>query len=448
MSGADTDSTPAAYFFFNLGCPKNLVDAERVAARLEGAGWRAAPAPEEAHLLVVTTCAFITRAEEESIDEILRVASEKKQWQRLAVLGCLVSREGDRLPELLPEVDLFLSVDEMECLPERLAGEPHVPRISVHSPDYRIHRRLFTPSHVAYLKIAEGCSNRCSYCTIPAIRGELRSREPGGITEEAAWLVGRGVKELVVVAQDTAAWGSERGNGRSVWGLLESISAVTGTAWIRLMYIHPAHLDLESLVRLLSEGKICCYVDIPIQHVSDDVLHGMRRRYGGADLHRLFDALRSRVDCLVMRTTVMVGFPGETDDSFQSLLDFLVDYEFDHVGVFAYSPEPGTAAVELDGRIPADEVLRRRDEVLDLQMDISHRRLQARVGGVESILVDEHLSDGESPSPGVWGMGRFYGQAFEVDGVTFLSGKRFPPGSLVRGRIEEAEAYDLFARVF
>ncbi len=447
MSAADTDSTPAAYFFFNLGCPKNMVDAERVAARLEEAGWRAAPAPEEAHLLVVTTCAFITMAEEESIDEILRVASKKKRWQRLAVLGCLVSREGDRLPELLPEVDLFLSIDEMERLPERLVGEQHVQRGPPHYPYDLMRRRLFTPPHIAYLKIAEGCSNRCSYCTIPAIRGELRSGEPDGITEEAAYLVGRGVKELVVVAQDTAAWGSERGNGRSVWGLLESISAVTGSAWIRPMYIHPAHLDLDSLVRLLLDGKICRYVDIPIQHVSDHVLHGMRRRYSGDDLRRLFDTLRSRVDRLVMRTTVMVGFPGETDDSFHSLLDFLVEYEFDHVGVFAFSPERGTAAAELDGGIPADEVLRRRDEVLEVQMDISHKRLQARIGCVESILVDEHLINGESPSPGVWGMGRFYGQAFEVDGVTFLSGKRFPPGSLVRGRVEKAEAYDLFARV-
>ncbi len=442
MNGAGTDNTRATYYFFNLGCPKNLVDAERVASRLEEAGWRMAESPGRARLLVVTTCAFIAGAEEESIEQILRVASYKKPWQHLAVLGCLVTREGARLPELFPEVDTFLSVDEMERLPELIGRSA-----PAGGGTELMRRRLFTPPHIAYVKIAEGCSNRCSYCTIPEIRGALRSRKPEEIIAEALWLIGRGVAEIVLIAQDTAAYGFECGDGHSLWGLIESLSTAVRPAWIRLMYLHPAHIDLDRLVHLLNRNMICRYVDIPIQHVSDDVLRRMGRRYQRADLERLFGALRSKVDRLVMRTTVMVGFPGETVAAFEDLMDFLETYEFDHVGVFAFSPERGTAAARLGGRIPADEVAERRNEILDLQMDVSHRLLESRVGRMETILVDEHLSSGDAPRPGIWGMGRFYGQAYEVDGVTFLGGPRHPPGALVTGRIEHAEAYDLFARV-
>lgn len=442
MNETGTDNARDAYFFFNLGCPKNLVDAERVASRLEEAGWRMASAPGRARLLVVTTCAFIEQAEEESIGVILRVASHKQPWQHLAVLGCLVNREGSHLPELFPEVDTFLTVEEMERLPA-LAGRA-APFPAGMEP---MRRRLFTPSHVAYLKIAEGCSNRCSYCTIPSIRGALRSRDPEEIVAEAVWLAGRGVREIVLIAQDTAAWGAECGGGRSPWELVETIAAAVEPAWVRLMYLHPAHVDLDRLVRLLQRNVICRYVDIPIQHVSNDVLRRMNRRYGRADLERLFGTLRSAVDDLVMRTTIMVGFPGESVAAFEDCIDFLETYEFDHVGVFAFSPERGTAAARLAGRVSAAESLWRRNEILDCQMDISHRLLESRVGGEETILVDEHIDAGEAPRSGIWGVGRFYGQAYEIDGVTFLDGPRRPPGALVAGRVNHAEAYDLFARV-
>ncbi|HUV36171.1 MAG TPA: 30S ribosomal protein S12 methylthiotransferase RimO [Patescibacteria group bacterium] len=447
MSGAGTDNPRATYYFFNLGCPKNLVDAERVASRLEEAGWRMASSPDGARLLVVTTCAFITRAEEESIEEILRVASHKQPWQHLAVLGCLVSREGERLPELFPEVDTFLSVEGMEHLAEMVElpvnGRPRAP---LHAAN-RMRRRLFTPPHVAYLKIAEGCSNRCCYCTIPGIRGPLTSRSPDEIIEEAVWLVGRGVREIVLVAQDTAAWGADSGDGRSLWGLMKSLSAAVAPVWIRLMYLHPAHIDLDRLVSLLEGDVICRYVDIPIQHVSNGVLRGMGRRYGKTDLERLFGALRSRVDHLVIRTSVMVGFPGESVADLEDLAEFLETYEFDHVGVFTFSPERGTPAARLKGRVAAAEAVRRRNEILEIQMDVSHRLLESRVGGVETILVDELIPPADAPRSGIWGVGRFYGQAYEVDGVTFLGGEPRRPGALVPGRIEHAEAYDLFARV-
>ena len=444
MNGADTDNQHATYFFFNLGCPKNLVDAERAASRLEAAGWRAAPAPDMARLLVVTTCAFIEGAEEESIGEILRVASQKQSWQRLAVLGCLVSREGERLSELLPEVDLFLPVEEMDSLHERVdGGVGDTGRGSAEC----MRRVLFTPPHIAYLKIAEGCSNRCGYCTIPLIRGTLRSRTREEIVREAAWLAGHGVQELVIIAQDTAAWGSERNEGESVWELIHSLAAAVETPWVRLMYLHPAHIDIDRLVHLFEEDVICRYVDIPIQHVSDDLLRRMGRPYGRTELERLFNALRSRVERLVIRTTVMVGFPGETYAEFEALADFLETYEFDHVGVFTFSPERGTAAAGLGGRVSAAEAARRRDEILDRQMDVSHRLLEARVGHEEAILVDELLPPADAPRSGVWGIGRFYGQAYEVDGVTFLQGRKHAPGTLAPARIEQAEAYDLFARM-
>jgi ribosomal protein S12 methylthiotransferase len=441
MNGADPYNAGPAYFFFNLGCPKNLVDAERVAARLEEAGWRPAAAPERASLLVVTTCAFISAAEEESIGEILRVASLKRPDQRLAVLGCLVTREGDRLSDLLPEVDIFLPVDEMCRLAETIGAG-----ISESAVGVAAGRVLFTPPHIAYLKIADGCSNRCSYCTIPAIRGGLACAAPEVLTAEAASLAERGVRELVLVAQDTAAYRSGRGIGRSLYDLVDSISAAVDAPWIRLMYLHPAHIDIERLIRLIDEEKVLRYVDIPIQHASDGVLRGMDRRYGRGDIERLFDVLRTRVDRLVMRTTVMVGFPGETEADVAGLVDFLETFEFDHVGVFAYSPERGTAAARLKSAVAEEEVERRRSEILDIQMDISHRRLEARIGRTETILVDEHLPAAESPRPGVWGAGRFYGQAYEIDGLTFLEGAPVPAGSFTRGRISSAGAYDLFAR--
>ena len=440
------------YYFFNLGCPKNLVDAEMVATRLERAGWREADTSGDAELLVVTTCAFISMAEEESVDVILHAASIKKPWQKLAVLGCLVTREGERLDQLLPEVDLFLPVAEMEELPERIGASlgMNQDRAGMESAT----RRLFTPSHIAYIKVAEGCSNMCSYCTIPSIRGELRSRGPGDIYAEAEKFIRAGVKELVLIAQDTSAWGMERdlaadpvgcAGADDIYDVAERIGR-SGSIWVRLMYLHPRHIDVERTVRLLGSGSIIPYLDIPIQHASDPVLERMGRRYGRKRLIELFTALRRAHPDLVLRTTVMTGFPGETEEDLEILIDFLEEVRFDHVGVFEFSPERGTPAARMEPKIHPETAVERRDMLIELQMDISQNRLEQRINNCEKVLVDGLIGADESPGVDIWGVGRYYGQAFEIDGVTYLSGDSADTGDFLPVRIVRTGAYDLFAR--
>ncbi len=456
---AETPILPGTYSFFNLGCPKNLVDAEKVAARLEEAGWREAASPDEAALLVVTTCAFIASAMEESVEEILRVGAAKKKGQVLAVLGCLVSREARPLRKLLPEVDVFCDVNEMPLLAEKIAaGEGGIeralpanaspaasrgPRRGCAIPG----RRLFTPPHLAYLKISDGCANRCSYCTIPSIRGDLASRPREEILAEAADLAAAGVRELAVVAQDTTSYGVDRGRSENLYDLLEALADGARFDWIRLMYLHPAHIDAGRLVPLIKGGAISPYLDIPIQHVSDPILERMGRGYARKDLDALFDLLRSSIDDLVLRTTVMTGFPGETEAHFRELAGFLQDVSFDHVGVFAFSPEAGTEAPSLAGKVPARVALARKEELLDIQMDISQERLTARLGSEMKILVDSRIPPGERPHRDIGWEGRFYGQAYEIDGVTYVKGSVRSAGVFVRARIVEAQAYNLIAEV-
>ncbi len=451
----DTDESRPSwrYYFFHLGCPKNLVDAESVATSLEMAGWSEADDSGDAQLLVVTTCAFISMAEEESIDVILQAASIKKPWQKLAVLGCLVTREGASLDELLPEVDLFLPIEEMEELPERIGVGPGADRHRECSPARA--RRLFTPPHIAYIKVAEGCSNRCSYCTIPSIRGELRSRSAAAISAEAERFTRAGVKELVLIAQDTTAWGmdldpvsrSDRSGGdRDIYDVAARIGR-SDSVWIRLMYLHPEHIDVERTSRLMESGSIIPYLDIPIQHASDPVLGRMGRRYGRRDLIELFSTLRRAYPDLALRTTVMTGFPGETEEDLGMLCDLLEEIRFDHVGVFEFSPERGTRAAVLEPKIDPETAVERRDRLIELQMDISQSRLERRINRREKILVDSLIESDESPGEGIWGVGRYYGQAFEIDGVTYLSGERIDPGDFATARIIRAGAYDLFARI-
>ncbi|HSG27558.1 MAG TPA: MiaB/RimO family radical SAM methylthiotransferase, partial [Candidatus Krumholzibacterium sp.] len=374
MKEADSRTSRRTYFFFNLGCHKNLVDADYSAAELERHGWTEVKDPSDAYLLVVTTCAFIQAAEQESVDEILRVASQKEDWQKLAVLGCLVSREGESLGPLLPEVDYFLPVERMTDL-FALAGRETVDGpvaaaggAAARSAQGAARGRRFTPPHLAYMKISEGCSNHCTYCTIPSIRGELSSRGADGIVKEAVELASLGVRELVVIAQDTAAWGRERETGCDFYGLVRRISDESGIEWIRLMYLHPAHIDPDRLAGLMESGLALRYADIPIQHANDRILRSMGRGYTREDLDSIFRDLRKRVEGIVLRTTVMAGFPGETEEEFLELVDFLQEHRIDHVGAFAFSPEEGTPAFGMDGRIDGATVTARVDEISSMQL--------------------------------------------------------------------------------
>ncbi len=404
------------------------MDAERVAARLSAAGWAEADDPAAAGLLVVTTCAFIEAAEEESVEQILEIAAAKEEWQLLAVLGCLVTREGAELEDLMPEVDIFLDVASMEGLADEVAGPV------THDPG----RLLFTPPHTAYLKIAEGCSNRCSYCTIPDIRGDLTSRPGDEILREAASLAGSGVRELIVIAQDTTAWGTDRNGEYDLHFLLESMSRIEGLEWIRLMYLHPARIDAERLAATIRSTNVIPYLDIPIQHVSDTVLEGMGRGYTEKDLRSIFDTLRSSIDGLVIRTTLMTGFPGETDEDFECLASFIEEYRLDHAGIFRWSPERGTPASSFGERV-ADEIISERlEELSSLQFDISADILAGMEGREIDVLVDMRSETGVS--------GRWYGQAPEIDGSVWLADPSALPGSIGKAVVTRSEAYDLFAR--
>jgi ribosomal protein S12 methylthiotransferase len=437
MKRASDDLRPRTYFFYNLGCPKNLVDAEKAAAGLEGAGWRRCADPRDADLLVVTTCSFIAAAEEESVEQILEVAAAKEDRQRLAVIGCLVTREGERLRELLPEVDLFLDVRSMDRLAEAAGA---VPRQAAEAGRATGARSLFTPPHLAYLKIAEGCSNRCSYCTIPSIRGDLESRTVSEVVAEAGKLATGGVRELVLVAQDTTSFRRELGEEDALYRLVDGLSGVAGIEWIRLMYLHPSRVDPPRLADVIRRTKLLPYLDIPIQHVSDRVLERMGRGYGGADVERMIGELRDAVEGIVLRTTVMTGFPGEREEDFDQLVDFLDRARIDHVGIFRWSPERGTPAARLRGRPEEGEASRRLDELVSLQIDVAEEILEGMAGRRVDVLIDSGTGPDGSPAEGRW-----YGQAPEIDGVTWVGGGAVRPGELVEVRIERSEALDLFA---
>lgn len=438
-----------SFYFINLGCPKNLVDAEGVAANLERWGFAQSPGLESSDLVVITTCSFIKAAMEESIEVILSAASVMEESQVLAVLGCLVSREGGKLEGLLPEVDIFLPVSRMGELPAVLKEKGLFPEVNPPSdgrsetPD----RRLFTPSHIGYLKIAEGCSNRCAYCMIPSIRGGLVSRKSEDIVAESECLRERGVQELVIIAQDTGSWGHDTARGEGLFGLLRRIDEAASPPWTRLMYLHPASIDIGGLESLLRERKILRYLDIPIQHASSRILRAMGRGYDRDYLERLIGRLKSGFSDLILRTTVMVGFPGETERDFSMLVDFLERHEIDHAGVFEYSTEEGTKAYRYPGLV--DEVTKneRRELIEEIQMDIFTDHFVQRTGTEETVLVDEVFPFGEGPREDVWGAGRFYGQAFEIDGVVFLSGQRKNPGEFARMRLESVQGYDIFGKV-
>jgi len=404
------------------------VDAERVAARLEAAGWTGEADPARAGLLVVTTCAFIAAAEEESVEQILEIAAAREEWQLLAVLGCLVTREGAKLEDLMPEVDIFLDVESMEGLADAVVGD--LPPGTG--------RRLFTPPHTAYLKISEGCSNRCSYCTIPSIRGDLASRSGDDLLLEAASLVSSGVRELIIIAQDTTAWGTDMDATYDLHSLLERLSRIDGLEWIRLMYLHPARIDAERLAGIISSTKVIPYLDIPIQHAADPVLERMGRGYTEKELRYIFDTLRSTVEGLVIRTTLMTGFPGETTEDFEQLFRFLEEYRFDHAGIFRWSPERGTPAVRLGDKVPDEVISERIEELSSLQFDISADILAEMEGREIDVIVDSRVEGVVS--------GRWHGQAPEIDGITWLVDSEALEGTIGKGVVERSEAYDLFAR--
>lgn len=432
----------------SLGCPKNRVDSERMLGQLKRAGYAITPQAGEADLLLVNTCAFVRSAQEESIGSILEMARYKEEGhcKALVVMGCLPQRFGQELSDQMPEVDAWMGVGPSSGIiavcQRALAGDGGWTQIFPPPPGDEtleaLPRLLSTDSHYAYLKIAEGCRNGCSYCVIPALRGDLRSRTLTSLLEEAEELVGQGVRELILVAQDLGNYGRDLVPPAPLIHLLERLCRIEGLEWIRLLYLHPAHVPEELIGAMATEAKICPYLDLPIQHIDDGILSAMNRRVTSVQIRDLIDRLRSGVPDLRLRSTVMVGFPGEDEARFSALLDFLEEAQFDHLGAFAYSREAGTPAARMKGQLPQRVKERRLREVMEAQAEISRRKNRALVGTTQRVLIDEVINSG-----GPVGRGRTSWQAPEIDGVVQVRKGSSKPGEFMEVRITEADTYDL-----
>lgn len=421
----------------SLGCPKNRVDTERILGGL-GPAYQPVEHPEEAQVLLVNTCGFLQAAVEESLDTILelgRVAAGQRQRPLLVVTGCLVARYGAQsIQQELPEADLVVDIAGQEALPGRILE--HFGQGSAAEG-----RLVSTPPSFAYLKIAEGCSNRCRFCTIPAIRGPLRSRPVAEVVAEAQACVAAGRQELVLVAQDLTAYGRDLGPGQDLPALLDALARLPGLRWLRLMYLYPSGLTQGLLAFLRDLGEpVLPYFDVPFQHAHAEVLAAMGRPFQAQDPRRVVERIRRFFPHAALRTSLIVGYPGETDAHFAAVEDFVAEMELAHVGVFAFSPEEGTAAATLPGQVPARVRQARRRRLLAVQRRVSRRWLARLVGQELDILVDRPSTEW----PGLF-EGRAWFQAPEVDGLTYVSGPGVRAGAMVRATVDEAHDYDLVA---
>lgn len=431
-----------------LGCPKNLVDSEASMSLLQGSGCTMVDDPRDADLLIVSACSFLDAAWQETVEEVERMAVLKKQYgdKKLILMGCLPKHRREDLAGLLPDVDRFLHSADHYRLPAIVGEWRQTPAPAITGLDgdrfagYE-DRALLTPSHTAYVKIAEGCSRRCSFCAIPKIRGRMISRPVASVVREVQRLRERGVKEVSLLAQDITSY---RDGDRRLPDLVSAI-AETGIDWIRIFYVHPGSLTLDLARRFFEHPNVCRYLEAPVQHASDRILRAMRRPYTADRLRRLFDGLRSEFPDLRVRSEVIVGFPGETEDDFQQLLDFVQRQAFASLGVFTYSPEQSTPAAALEPAVPNGVKSERASELSSLQETVTFGLHCRDEGTVRRILVDRELQDNDAP--GFRYAGRYYGQALEVDGEVRLKGDSLPIGQFVDARILESDSIDLRAEV-
>ncbi len=434
----------------SLGCPKNLIDSEVMAALLERGGGRIVSSEEKADIVIINTCAFILPAKEESIDEILRMADlkEKGSLETLVVTGCLPQRYGTELEAEIPEVDLFLGTGEVPHIAdylEKLEKKGGIPRRTfTGKPDFLMtssHPRLIsTPPHTAYLKIAEGCSNCCSYCVIPMVRGGYRSRKQEDILKEAAILARGGVKEIILTAQETTAYGKDLRGKPPLGQLMTDIASIEDLQWIRLLYTYPESITDNILETVSREEKICNYIDIPVQHIDDEILQMMRRRGNSTLIKNVIKRAREIIPEVALRTSLIVGFPGETEEKFDRLLEFVRETRFDHLGVFEYSRQEGTVAAALPGQIPEEEKESRRRIIMEEQAEISHTINLSLIESSEEMIIEE-----DSDHPDYDYIGRLRRQSPDIDGITYVKAGRRKRGDIIQCRIDGADDYDLFA---
>jgi ribosomal protein S12 methylthiotransferase len=464
----------------SLGCPKNLVDSEVMLGLAQQAGHELTRDPESAEVLVVNTCAFIDKAKQESVDAILEMAEFKKSGacKTLVVAGCLAERYRDELKSQIPEIDHILGTGDVPAIVEALGGPaapaasgpsggviqilrksgeavaakpgsafpspPSPPSLPTYLYDAETPRLLATPRHYAYVKIAEGCDYKCGFCIIPKLRGHYRSRPHDSIVREAETLAARGVKELLLISQDTTFYGIDRGERGALARLLGALQQVDGIEWVRLLYLYPTTIGDDMLDAMAANDKVCRYIDLPLQHASDTVLKRMKRPGTRAGYEKLLDRIRTRVPGVALRTTVIVGYPGETAEDFAELQAFVKAVEFDHLGVFAYSHEEGTTAHALADDVPAGTKERRRSSLMALQKRIVARAHRGRVGQQVRLLVD-----GPSAEHELVLRARTAGQAPDIDPLVYLTDfdpSETSPGQFLDAEIVASKDYDLLAR--
>lgn len=434
-------------YLTSLGCAKNLVDSEMMLGRLIKAGWRITQDPQFADAIIVNTCSFIESAVNESIDTILELARFKNNGtcRRLIITGCLPERYREAIVETLPEVDVFLGTGAFDKIVTAVKDDLDVGRCLLPDPNIISHGqqeslRIRSSSYMAYLKVAEGCSRHCTYCIIPKLRGKQRSRRMEDIVSEARDMISSGVKELILIAQDTTHYGKDLPPPVPLYRLLENISELSDNIWIRILYGHVESIE-DSFIRTVSEHRnICSYFDIPIQHASDRILKMMGRNYTSDDLYRLFEKIRSVVPDAALRTAIIVGFPGETDKDFEMLSTFVQDIRFDNLGVFVYSDAEDLPSHKLPGHISKSIAMDRYNRLMALQQNISLINNRKHIGKNYDVLVDE-------PMDNHLYKGRTFFQAPEVDGKTEILAGNLQIGSFVQVRIEEASEYDLKGKV-
>ena len=437
----------------SLGCARNLVDSEVMAGLLQQNHYDMVHEPEDADVVLVNTCGFIDAAKAESIDTIIEISRLKEEGKikKLVVAGCLAQRYPQELAKELPEVDLFIGTGEVPKIVEILqrqeadANRRQYVGIPQYLYDHATPRVRATPSYTAFLKVSEGCDHKCAFCIIPQLRGPHRSRSIDSVVNETALLAQGGVKEINLIAQDLTAYGRDRKDGTTLLGLLKKMIEVPEVVWIRLLYAYPNFLD-EPLLKVIRESeKICKYIDIPFQHISRRLLQRMRRGKSGSAVRETVEKLRDAIPALTLRTSLIVGFPGETDEDFETLLDFVEETQFDRLGVFKYSAEEGTAAADMDGKVSEEEKERRWQEVMDLQATISQKKNKALIGTIDRVMIENiDLDCGKLA-------GRTQAHAPEVDGVVFTDGpEAFPPpkpGDIVDVKITDALEYDLIGEI-
>lgn len=426
----------------SLGCPKNQVDGEALLAKLKAAGYEIVNNIEQSDVMIVNTCGFIEEAKREAIDTILEVAEYKNAGviSALVVTGCLAQRYQDEIIKEMPEVDAVLGIgansDIVKVCDKALCGItttsfPNKCYLSIND-----ERMVSTPSHWAYLKIAEGCNNKCSYCAIPAIRGGFRSRKIEDCVTEAKTLAQRGVKELILIAQDTTKYGKDLYGKYSLDELLKQLVKIDGIEWIRLFYCYPQRITDSLIDVIASEDKICSYIDIPLQHADKTVLRNMNRVGDGEDYKKLLSKMRAAIPDLALRTTFMVGFPGETDEQFEHLCEFVDNIKFDKMGCFTFSPEEDTPAYDMDNQIEENVKKRRQEVLMNKQYSITEELNKQRVGKEYKVIIDDF--DGEKY------VGRSYMDSPEIDsGIIFTSIEKLKIGEFVKVKITDYDGYDL-----